>query len=299
MKGIVLAGGTGSRLWPITLATSKQLLPVYDKPMIYYPLSVLMLAGIREVMIITTPQDAEPFARLLGDGSRWGMTIRYEVQAEPNGIAQAFVIGADFIGDDPVALVLGDNIFHGPGLTRILRTAREGIDGCLLFGYEVSDPERYGVGEADENGRLLSIEEKPSAPRSNRAITGLYFYSADVVDIARNLQPSARGELEITDVNKVYLAQDRARLQDLGRGFAWLDTGTYESLSEAGQYVQVIQHRQGGKIACLEEIALAQGWITPAECEDAGRSLGSSDYGRYVVTVAQAAAAREAAGKPA
>ena len=290
MKGIVLAGGTGSRLWPITLATSKQLLPVYDKPMIYYPLSVLMLAGIRDVLIITTPQDEEPFARLLGDGSSWGMSITYRVQAEPNGIAQAFIIGADFIGDDSVALVLGDNIFHGPGLTRILRKAAEEVDGCMLFGYTVSDPERYGVGEADESGKLISIEEKPAAPRSNRAITGLYFYSSDVVQISQALKPSARGELEITDVNKVYLDQGRARLQDLGRGFAWLDTGTYDSLNEAGQYVQVIQHRQGGRIACLEEIALRQHWITPDQCEAAGHSLGKSDYGRYVVEVARAAA---------
>ncbi len=291
MKGIVLAGGTGSRLWPITLATSKQLLPVYDKPMIYYPLSVLMLAGIREVLVITTPQDAEPFTRLLGDGSRWGMSITFAVQPQPNGIAQAFLIGADFIDGQNVALVLGDNIFHGPGLTSILRSANDQLDGCILFGYEVSDPQRYGVGEADADGRLLSIEEKPAAPRSNRAITGLYLYSADVVPIARSLQPSARGELEITDVNKVYLAQGRARLQDLGRGFAWLDTGTYESLNEAAQYVQVIQHRQGGRIACLEEIAMAQGWITPQECAAAGRSLGSSDYGKYVVAVALAAGA--------
>jgi len=298
MKGIVLAGGTGSRLWPITLATSKQLLPVYDKPMIYYPLSVLMLAGIREVLIITTPQDAEPFARLLGDGSRWGMSISFAVQAAPTGIAQAFIIGADFINGDEVALVLGDNIFHGPGLTKILRTARAEVDGCLLFGYAVSDPQRYGVGEADAAGRLISLEEKPAVPRSNRAITGLYFYSADVVQIASSLKPSARGELEITDVNKVYLEQGRARLQDLGRGFAWLDTGTYESLNEAGQYVQVIQHRQGGRIACLEEIALAQKWITPAQCEAAGRSLGSSDYGKYVVTIAQQAAAAVRAGEP-
>ena len=289
MKGIVLAGGTGSRLWPITLATSKQLLPVYDKPMIYYPLSVLMLAGIRDVLVITTPQDAEPFRRLLGDGSSWGISISYQTQPKPDGIAKAFLIGADFIDGDDVALVLGDNIFHGPGLTRILRTARDEVDGCILFGYEVSDPQRYGVGEAGPDGRLLSIEEKPAKPRSNRAITGLYFYSSDVVDIAGSLRPSARGELEITDVNKVYLAQGRARLQDLGRGFAWLDTGTYESLNEAGQYVQVIQHRQGGRIACLEEIALAQGWITPEQCEAAGRSLGSSDYGRYVVSVASAA----------
>ncbi|SDP04408.1 glucose-1-phosphate thymidylyltransferase [Nakamurella panacisegetis] len=294
MKGIVLAGGTGSRLWPITLATSKQLLPVYDKPMIYYPLSVLMLAGIREVLVITTPQDAEPFARLLGDGSRWGMQISYAVQAEPNGIAQAFIIGADFIDGDDVALVLGDNIFHGPGLTRILQKARDEVDGCVLFGYAVADPERYGVGEADAEGRLLSIEEKPAVPRSNRAITGLYFYSSDVVEIARALKPSPRGELEITDVNKVYLAQGRARLEDLGRGFAWLDTGTYDSLNEAGQYVQVIQHRQGGRIACLEEIALLEGWITPEQCEQAGLDLGKSSYGQYVVELARAAAGNAA-----
>jgi glucose-1-phosphate thymidylyltransferase len=295
VKGIVLAGGTGSRLWPITLATSKQLLPVYDKPMIYYPLSVLMLAGIRDVLVITTPQDAESFSRLLGDGSSFGMSISYRVQPAPKGIAQAFVIGADFIDGHDVALVLGDNIFHGAGLTRILRTARDEVDGCMLFGYEVSDPQRYGVGEADEDGKLLSIQEKPAEPRSNRAITGLYFYSGDVVQIAGSLRPSARDELEITDVNKVYLEQGRARLRDLGRGFAWLDTGTYESLNEASQYVQVIQHRQGGRIACLEEIAVKQGWITPDECEAAGRGLGSSDYGRYVVAVAHAARSRGAA----
>ena len=289
MKGIVLAGGTGSRLWPITLATSKQLLPVYDKPMIYYPLSVLMLAGIRDVLIITTPHDSEPFSRLLGDGSRWGMSITYRVQPEPDGIAKAFIIGADFIAGDDVALVLGDNIFHGPGLTALLRKASAEVDGCMLFGYEVADPERYGVGEADDEGRLISIEEKPSAPKGNRAITGLYFYSSDVVEIARSLRPSPRGEIEITDVNKVYLAQGRARLVDLGRGFAWLDTGTYDSLNEAGQYVQVIQHRQGGRIACLEEIALGHGWITAEQCEVAGRNLGASDYGKYVVSVALAA----------
>jgi len=289
VKGIVLAGGTGSRLWPITLATSKQLLPVYDKPMIYYPLSVLMLAGIRDVLIITTPHDAEAFRRLLGDGRGWGMSISFAVQPEPNGLAQAFLIGAAHIGTDDCALVLGDNIFHGPGLRRTLTEARTDLDGCVLFGYQVSDPQRYGVGEADADGRLVSIEEKPARPRSNRAITGLYFYTADVVELARGLRPSARGELEITDLNNAYLAQGRARLTDLGRGFAWLDTGTYESLTEASQYVQVIQHRQGGRIACLEEIALRQGWITADECDAAGRALGSSLYGEYVRAVAAAA----------
>ena len=288
MKGIVLAGGTGSRLWPITLATSKQLLPVYDKPMIYYPLSVLMLAGVRDILVITTPHDADAFSRLLGDGSRWGIELRYAVQPSPDGLAQAFLIGADHVGSDECALVLGDNIFHGPGLTRTLADARATLDGCVLFGYEVSDPERYGVGEAGPDGTLISIEEKPARPRSNRAITGLYFYSADVVELAAGLKPSPRGELEITDLNNLYLAQGRARLQDLGRGFAWLDTGTYESLTEASQYVQVIQHRQGGRIACLEEIALGQGWITDEQCRAAGEALGKSDYGRYVVELTQA-----------
>lgn len=288
MKGIVLAGGTGSRLWPITLATSKQLLPIYDKPMIYYPLSVLMLAGIRDVLIITTPHDSEPFARLLGDGGAWGMNISYAVQPEPKGIAQAFLIGGGHIASDDVALILGDNIFHGPGLSASLAAAQRRLDGCALFGYAVSDPERYGVGEADADGKLLSIEEKPARPRSNRAITGLYLYSNDVVELAGGLRPSARDELEITDLNNVYLRQGRARLSDLGRGFAWLDTGTYESLTEAGQYVQVIQHRQGGRIACLEEIALAKGWITVEQCAAAGQALGKSDYGKYVVEVANA-----------
>jgi glucose-1-phosphate thymidylyltransferase len=291
VRGIVLAGGTGSRLWPITLATSKQLLPVYDKPMIYYPLSTLMLAGIREVLIITTPHDSDAFTRLLGDGSRWGMDISYAVQPSPDGIAQAFVIGKDHLAGQEAALVLGDNIFHGPGLTAKLATAASQLDGAGLFGYQVSDPERYGVGEADASGKLLSIEEKPAVPRSNRAITGLYMYSADVVDMVTDLKPSARGELEITDLNNAYLAQGRARLHDLGRGFAWLDTGTYESLTEAGQYVQVIQHRQGVQVACLEEIALGRGFITAEQCIEAGEALGKSAYGRYVVEVGTAAAA--------
>ncbi len=287
MKGIVLAGGRGSRLWPATMAASKQLLPVYDKPMIYYPLSVLMLAGIRDILVITTPEDEESFSRLLGDGSAWGITLTQTVQEKPAGIAQALLLGADHIGADPVALVLGDNIFHGHGLSALLTDAATRLDGCVLFGYPVSDPERYGVGEADADGTLISIEEKPTVPRSNRAITGLYFYGPDVVDIAGSIQPSARGELEITDVNKAYLAQGRARLVDLGRGFAWLDTGTHDSLMEAGQYVQAIQHRQGTNISCLEEIAFRQGWIDAASCSARGESLLPSDYGKYVIEVAR------------
>ena len=287
MKGIVLAGGRGSRLWPATMAASKQLLPVYDKPMIYYPLSVLMLAGIRDILVITTPEDEQSFSRLLGDGSTWGLTLTQTVQQKPAGIAQALLLGADHIGTDPVALVLGDNIFHGHGLSALLTDAAGQLDGCVLFGYPVSDPERYGVGEADAAGRLISIEEKPAAPKSNRAVTGLYFYGPDVVDIAGSIEPSARGELEITDVNKAYLAQGRARLVDLGRGFAWLDTGTHDSLMEAGQYVQAIQHRQGTSISCLEEIAFRQGWIDAAACEARGRSLLPSDYGSYVIEVAR------------
>ncbi|WP_029138206.1 glucose-1-phosphate thymidylyltransferase RfbA [Nakamurella lactea] len=287
MKGIVLAGGRGSRLWPATLGVSKQMLPVYDKPMIYYPLSVLMLAGIRDILVITTPEDNDSFRRMLGDGAAWGVNLSYVVQAEPAGIAQAFLIGADHIGADSVALVLGDNIFHGYGLTAKLAESQQRLDGCVLFGYPVSDPERYGVGLADERGKLLSIEEKPAQPRSNRAITGLYMYTPDVVELAGGLRPSPRGELEITDLNNIYVQQGRALLQDLGRGYAWLDTGTHDALQAAGQYVQVMQHRQGVRIACLEEIALAHGWITPEQCARRGRELGSSDYGRYVLDLVE------------
>ncbi|MEU5694237.1 glucose-1-phosphate thymidylyltransferase RfbA [Actinosynnema sp. NPDC020468] len=287
MKGIVLAGGSGTRLHPITQAVSKQLLPVYDKPMIYYPLSVLMLAGIREVLVISTPTDLPLFRRLLGDGSQFGLEISYAEQAHPNGLAEAFVIGADFVGDDSVSLVLGDNIFYGQGFSRVLQHHAANLDGCVLFGYPVKDPERYGVGEVDADGRLVSIEEKPDRPKSNKAITGLYFYDNQVVEIARDLEPSPRGELEITDVNLEYLRRGRAHLVDLGRGFAWLDTGTHDSLLEAGQFVQVLEHRQGVRIACPEEIALRMGFITADECYALGEKLAKSGYGRYVMNVAR------------
>ncbi|MDQ2582611.1 glucose-1-phosphate thymidylyltransferase RfbA [Saccharothrix yanglingensis] len=287
MKGIVLAGGSGTRLHPITQAVSKQLLPVYDKPMVYYPLSVLMLAGVREVLLISTPVDLPLFKRLLGDGSQFGLDISYAEQAHPNGLAEAFVIGADFVGDDDVSLVLGDNIFYGQGFSKLLQSNAEELDGCVLFGYPVKDAERYGVGEVDATGRLISIEEKPALPKSNKAITGLYFYDNQVVDIARGLKPSARGELEITDVNLAYLREGRANLVDLGRGFAWLDTGTHDSMLEAGQFVQVLEHRQGVRIACLEEIALRMGFITADECYALGEKLAQSGYGQYVMNVAR------------
>ncbi|HEY6425178.1 MAG TPA: glucose-1-phosphate thymidylyltransferase RfbA [Pseudonocardiaceae bacterium] len=289
MKGIVLAGGSGTRLHPVTQAISKQLLPVYDKPMVYYPLSVLMLAGIREILIISTPLDLPLFRRLLNDGSALGLRLSYAEQAQPNGLAEAFVIGADFIGDDPVALVLGDNIFYGPGFSRMLQQCVATVDGCVLFGYPVKDPQRYGVGEVDATGTLISIEEKPAAPRSNKAITGLYLYDNDVVTVARSLRPSARGELEITDVNAHYVRQGRATLIDLGRGFAWLDTGTHESLLEAGQFVQVLEHRQGVRIACLEEIALRMDYIDAQACHALGKALAKSGYGQYVMDVARSA----------
>jgi len=276
MKGIVLAGGSGTRLHPITQAVSKQLLPVYDKPMIFYPISVLMLAGIREVLVISTPDDLPNFRRLLGDGSQFGLSFSYAEQPQPNGLAEAFIIGEEFVGDDSVALVLGDNIFYGQGFASTLQKHAAGTDGCVLFGYPVRDPERYGVGEVDATGKLVSIEEKPARPRSNKAITGLYFYDNDVVEIAKNLAPSARGELEITDVNRIYLERDKARLVDLGRGFAWLDTGTHDSLLEAGQFVQVLEHRQGVRIACLEEIALRMGYIDADECYGLGQKLSKS-----------------------
>ncbi|QFU94095.1 glucose-1-phosphate thymidylyltransferase RfbA [Amycolatopsis sp. YIM 10] len=291
MKGIVLAGGSGTRLHPITQAVSKQLLPVYDKPMIYYPISVLMFAGIRDILIISTPADLPNFQRLLGDGSKFGLNFSYAEQPSPNGLAEAFVIGADFVGDDDVALVLGDNIFYGQGFSSRLRTEVSTLDGCVLFGYPVKDPERYGVGEVDGDGKLVSIEEKPAHPKSNKAITGLYFYDNEVVEIARSLKPSPRGELEITDVNLSYLRAGRAKLVDLGRGFAWLDTGTHDSLLEAGQFVQVLEHRTGVRIACLEEVALRMGFITADECFTLGAALAKSGYGDYLMAVAKSAGA--------
>ncbi|QWF79780.1 glucose-1-phosphate thymidylyltransferase RfbA [Amycolatopsis sp. CA-230715] len=291
MKGIVLAGGSGTRLHPITQAVSKQLLPVYDKPMVYYPISVLMLAGIREILIISTPSDLPGFQRLLGNGSQFGLQLSYAVQPSPNGLAEAFVIGADFIGDDDVALVLGDNIFYGLGFSDIMKHEVSAMDGCVLFGYRVKDPQRYGVGEVDANGKLLSIEEKPARPKSDKAITGLYFYDNKVIEIARGLAPSARGELEITDVNLTYLRQGKAKLVDLGRGFAWLDTGTHDSLLEAGQFVQVLEHRTGIRIACLEEVALRMGYIDADQCYALGAKLAKSGYGEYVMNVARAAGA--------
>lgn len=289
MKGIILAGGSGTRLDPLTRVVSKQLLPVYDKPMIYYPLSTLMLAGVREILVISTPTDLPDFRRLLGTGAELGLEITYAEQPSPDGLAQAFVIGADHIGDSTSALVLGDNIFHGPGFSGMLHRSIEGLtsgDGCVLFGYPVRDPQRYGVGEADPQGRLISIEEKPAAPRSDRAITGLYLYDQQVVDIARSVRPSARGELEITDVNRVYMQQGSARLVDLGRGFAWLDTGTHESLLEAADYVRVLENRQGVRIACVEEVALRMGFIDADACHRLGERYGASGYGSYVMEVA-------------
>lgn len=291
MKGIILAGGSGTRLHPITQAVSKQLLPVYDKPMIYYPLSVLMLAGIRDVLIISTPDDLPNFRKLLGSGNQFGIELSYAEQAQPNGLAEAFIIGERFVGNDDVALVLGDNIFFGADFSAVMQDYVSGIDGAVLFGYPVKDPQRYGVGEVDADGKLLSIEEKPAKPKSNRAITGLYFYDNDVVEISKGLTPSARGELEITDVNLTYLREGRARLIDLGRGFAWLDTGTHDSLLAAGQFVQVLEHRTGVRMACLEEIALDQGFIGADDCYALGAKLARSGYGDYVMSIALAAGA--------
>lgn len=292
MKGIVLAGGSGTRLHPITRAVSKQLLPVYDKPMIYYPMSTLMLAGIRDILIITTPHDQDQFVRLLGDGSDLGLNVSYAVQPQPNGLAEAFIIGRDHLGADTAALVLGDNIFYGQGLGTQLTEAAALQRGCQLFGYRVRDPERYGVAEAEPSGRLLSIEEKPAQPKSNLAVTGLYFYDNDVASIAATLRPSSRGELEITDLNNVYVERGDARLADLGRGTAWLDTGTHDSLLEASHFVQVLEHRQGVRIACLEEIALANGFIDAAQAYRLGEAQAKSGYGRYVMAIAEAATAR-------
>ena len=283
MRGIILAGGSGTRLYPITTAVSKQLLPIYDKPMIYYPLSTLMLAGIRDILIITTPEDQAQFQRLLGDGRRYGVSLRYAVQPRPEGLAQAFLIGADFVGADNVALVLGDNIFYGQGMSEDLREAAEQSHGATVFAYQVSDPERYGVVEFDRDSRAVSIEEKPAAPRSNWAVTGLYFYDNRVVEIARQLKPSPRGELEITDVNRAYLESGDLHVKRLGRGIAWLDTGTHESLQQASAFIQVLQERQGLMVACLEEIAWRLGWITSAEVEAIAKPMRHNGYGRYLL----------------
>lgn len=283
MKGIVLAGGSGTRLYPITMGISKQLLPIYDKPMIYYPISVLMLAGIQDILIITTPEEQCCFQRLLGDGSQFGLNLTYAVQSSPDGLAQAFIIGATFIGNDNVCLVLGDNIFYGQGFSPVLKEAAGREEGATVFGYLVRDPERFGVVEFDENKRVISIEEKPEEPRSRFAVTGLYFYDNDVIELAKKVEPSDRGELEITSVNQAYLAQGRLRVEVLGRGFAWLDTGTHESLLEASQFVETIEKRQGFKVACLEEIAFNNGWLTVNDLSRAGSDLSKNGYGQYLL----------------
>lgn len=287
MKGIILAGGSGTRLYPLTIGVSKQLLPVYDKPMIYHPLSVLMLAGIREILVITTPHDREAFERVLGDGNKLGIEIQYAVQPRPEGIAQAFVIGADFIGGDSVALALGDNIFYGQGIPDSLARATAQESGATVFGYRVSDPQRYGVVSFDSSGKAVSIEEKPDRPRSHWAVTGLYFYDNDVVEIASKLSPSDRGELEITDLNLAYLERETLRVELLGRGVAWLDTGTHESLQQAASYIQAIQERQGLKVACIEEIAWRKGWIDTRQLVAIGSKMDSNSYGSYLLQIVE------------
>lgn len=292
MKGIVLAGGSGTRLYPITKGISKQLIPIYDKPMVYYPISVLMLAGIRDILVISTPQDIPSFQRLLGDGSEFGVNLQYAVQPSPDGLAQAFIIGKNFIGDDDACLVLGDNVFHGSGLPHILHEAVETVEKerkGVVFGYRVSDPERYGVVEFDKNLNCISIEEKPAQPKSNYAVVGLYFYPNDVVKVAQTIKPSARGELEITTVNQNYLEQGRLTVQTLGRGFAWLDTGTHDSLSEASTFIEVIEKRTGLKVGCLEGIALENGWISPAKMREVAQPMKKNEYGQYLLRMADCA----------
>lgn len=286
-KGIILAGGSGTRLYPLTMVTSKQLLPIYDKPMIYYPLSTLMLAGIRDILIISTPQDLPNFEKLLGDGSRYGINLSYKIQESPDGLAQAFILGEEFIGNDNCAMILGDNIFHGNGLTNQLKKAIENKGRATIFGYYVDDPERFGVAEFDENGQVISLEEKPDKPKSNYAVTGLYFYDNNVIKYAKNLRPSQRGELEITDLNKKYLEQGKLDVITLGRGYGWLDTGTIDSFFDASEYIRVIERRQGLKVACLEEISYKNGWITKEELLKSAELYGKSPYGQHLKNVAE------------